>query len=284
MNHYIRHAESLLSRSKNIRDTHQYIRQQILKETIEAFASINSYSQIASSNLKLWHSINYGDHPTIVKVISSDWGEATLQCTKKYGALFTVLNMANPIRPGGGYLDGCVAQEENIFRRSDCHFTINDYFDPKFDQYTQQMSNLISAQDNIVYIDTKNPRVCIRGRENYSKFNLGYEWLSTEDIFPFIELRSSAINCNYQSFDIHEARKRISAQFNTLIQNNIKYVILGAFGCGAFNNPPEIIANLYKEQILQHQSNFSVIVFAIYNAGYGPDNYSIFNRIITQIL
>jgi hypothetical protein len=62
-----------------------------------------------------------GDQP-VVEVRASDWGEVTLDLTQKYGEIFVVLNMANAEIGGGGYVEGQPAQEENIFRRSDCHF------------------------------------------------------------------------------------------------------------------------------------------------------------------
>ena len=40
------------------------------------------------------------------------------------GTLFASLNMANAYGPGGGYTHGMVAQEENMFRRTDCHFSL----------------------------------------------------------------------------------------------------------------------------------------------------------------
>ena len=45
----------------------------------------------------------------------------TLELTRRYGTLFASLNMANAYGPGGGYTHGMVAQEENMFRRTDCH-------------------------------------------------------------------------------------------------------------------------------------------------------------------
>ena len=32
--------------------------------------------------------------------------------------------MANARAPGGGYTDGLASQEEDMFRRSDCHFSL----------------------------------------------------------------------------------------------------------------------------------------------------------------
>lgn len=48
--------------------------------------------------------------------------------TKEHGKVFAVLNMANAYVAGGGYVEGMPAQEENMFRRTDCHYFVT--YDP----------------------------------------------------------------------------------------------------------------------------------------------------------
>ena len=85
------------------------------------------------------------------------------------------------------------------------------------------------------------------------------------------------------AFDQQECEQRIRAQFQTLVAANIKYVILGAHGCGAFLNPTEKVAETYKKIIEDYKEHFNNISFAIFNAGYGPDNYTPFRRIISGV-
>jgi uncharacterized protein (TIGR02452 family) len=77
-------------------------------------------------------------------------------------------------------------------------------------------------------------------------------------------------------------RNRISAQLDTLIEKGIHHVVLGAFGCGAFKNPSESVAEIYWEQINKRRTHFSVIAFAIYNAGYGPGNFKPFSSVFSR--
>ena len=84
------------------------------------------------------------------------------------------------------------------------------------------------------------------------------------------------------SFSEEECTKRIRAQFNTLKNAKIQHVVLGAHGCGAFLNPPKDVARIYKSVIEEFEDNFKIIAFAIFNAGYGPDNYSIFKAILNE--
>jgi uncharacterized protein (TIGR02452 family) len=79
-------------------------------------------------------------------------------------------------------------------------------------------------------------------------------------------------------------RSRISAQLDTLIEQGIRHVVLGAFGCGAFQNPAESVAEIYREHISSRRAVFAVIAFAIYNAGYGPDNFRPFSNVFSREL
>ncbi len=57
-----------------------------------------------------------------VEVIEQDCLEAAYELEQKTGKICVVLNMANADQPGGFYLGGAGAQEENIFRRTDAAF------------------------------------------------------------------------------------------------------------------------------------------------------------------
>jgi len=86
-------------------------------------------------------------------VFPGDWGEVTGSLTSEHGACFAVLNMANAYVPGGAYVEGAVAQEENMFRRTDCHFSIGEEeYDRPSDRYVPRMTRLLSAEDGVVSV------------------------------------------------------------------------------------------------------------------------------------
>lgn len=60
-------------------------------------------------------------------------------------------------------------------------------------------------------------------------------------------------------------KSRIRNIFEVAIEHDIEVLILGAFGCDAFKNPPEIVAKAFKEVITENQygEQFKKIVFAI---------------------
>ena len=254
-------------------------RRQILRETIAALEpvhAIDRYRRLAEQNLERWRARSTLPQSMLrVEVRPGDWGEVTCTMTRTYGVCFAVLNMANAYVPGGAYIEGAVAQEENMFRRTDCHFRIGeDEYNCELDRYRPEMTRMLSAQDGMVYLDVRHPRVCIRGAEERTRTDLGYPWLSEEHVFPFFELRASAQDLRDGSeFDPHDARRRITAQLDTLREHQIRHVVLGAFGCGAFRNPAHRVAQIYREEITARAVDFSVVAFAIFSAGYGPDNY-----------
>jgi hypothetical protein len=151
------------------------------------------------------------------------------------------------------------------------------------------MQDLIGAKDGEnTYIDVENPRICIKDKETYNGVNtpegtqnIGYKQYDASNIFLFYELRCAAVNIrNPTQFNEAEMRKIIHAQFKTLKDKGLRHAILGAFGCGAFNNPPLKVAALYKECLIQYKDDFDVIAFPIYFAGNGPENYASFREIL----
>jgi hypothetical protein len=250
-----------------------------------------------------------------VRVLPGDWGEVTRCLTEECGVTFASLNMANAYTPsahsdrtqllimracavahvsaicssrGGGYVEGMVAQEENMLRRTDCHFSLvrdGTHIDAHGRQYTHSASELLNAADGRVFLDTKHPRVCVRGSEERSADDLGYRWYAESEVFPFFELRAAAcdLRCKLGKFDgavRGEMAHRVAAQLDTLIDAGVRHVVLSAFGCGAFLNPADVVAQLYKEALDERAQHFDVVAFAVFHAGYGPNNFAAFEQVL----
>ena len=60
-------------------------------------------------------------------------------------------------------------------------------------------------------------------------------------------------------------------------------MILGAFGCGAFENSPEVVATSYKELVEEFRYRFETIEFAVYCPPNKTLNYDVFKRVIGAV-
>jgi hypothetical protein len=74
-------------------------------------------------------------------------------------------------------------------------------------------------------------------------------------------------------------RRSLGSKLDTLRAHGIRHVVLGAFGCGAFCNPADRVAAIYRDEIAARAADFSVIAFAIFSAGSGPDNFTPFAKV-----
>jgi len=73
---------------------------------------------------------------------------------------------------------------------------------------------------------------------------------------------------------IHEQRARRILTVAAI--NKAEVLILGAFGCGAFMNDPEVVASAYKHILLEFEHHFKTIEFAIYCRSEDDSNYCAF--------
>lgn len=168
-----------------------------------------------------------------------------------------------------------------MFRRTDCHFSLHPTMMNPTEEYSASHTALLEARNGRVYLDTECPRVCIRGFEHRRRPDLGYTWLEDADIFPFYELRAAAVDLrgSREGFNEEEMARRVRAQLDTLAAAGVRHVVLSAFGCGAFENPAPRVAAVYKAELQRRATDFDVVAFAIFHAGYGPNNYAPFEAV-----
>ena len=258
-----------------------------LAEAVQAYDQhSSSYIDAAVHNLHAWKKSQASVYSTckIFVSINDSLTEARIQ-TKNQGAPQTVVNFANAYDVGGVFQYRRGSQEEDIARRTNWSFTIKEEQLKDSRHYSSSMSGLINAEDGRAYF---NPMPLTLIRDSDGK--LLDPSNDQEKIFSFYELRVAADDLRRRIFGIpipffprpfnkESMQKKIYAQLDTLIENNQKNIILGAFGCGAFRNPPDKVAHLYHEILSEKKYNcfFKNIVFAI--KGNGTDaNFKAFEK------
>ena len=65
---------------------------------------------------------------------------------------------------------------------------------------------------------------------------------------------------------------------------HLRCTISCAFGCGAFRNPPELVAQAFREVLQEepYKHSFSKVVFAIKSNGRPDDNYNVFAQVLGE--
>lgn len=218
------------------------------------------------SALKYYYSdINLEDSniKPIVKVEPFD----TVSMLEKYGnrGKVCVLNMASYKRSGGGVERGARAQEESLYRCSTLGLIKKDDNElPITDLYPLEDNSAIYVKNSIFfkdfYYNVMDPiltDVITIAAYNHNKPNLKfYDDLSLED-------------ATYQ---------KILFMFQLAGLNKVDTLLLGAFGCGVFNNDPQMMADAFK-RVINDGKTFGVsnIIFPVINDhNSSGDNYRIF--------
>lgn len=180
-----------------------------------------------------------------------------------------VLNMANPQGPGGGVEGGAGAQEGHLFRSS--NYLLSLY---SFDDSFSKMYGITRAKQSYPLHDAYgaiySPKVTVfRGKEED-----GYPLLDQPYKASFIAIPAIynplLIKNKEGQYDMGEAdqlltKEKIRTIFRVAKKHNHQTLILSALGCGAFCNPPNRIANLFREVLEEepYKTAFSKIIFSI---------------------
>lgn len=202
---------------------------------------------------------NYADSAAEKILVVPDSTFAAAQKNIRYGKT-AVLNFANPQYPGGGASKGAVAQEECLCRCSNLYLCLSapNIFEDYYFYHKKYTNHLFS--DRLIY--TKDV-VVFKDESEVPALLPRDEWFFVDVITcaaPYIA-KINIDNASLKSL----FKSRIKNIFEAAIDNKVEVIILGAFGCGAFKNPPEVVAEAFHEVIDEngYADNFKKIVFAI---------------------
>ena len=220
------------------------------------------------------------------KVIVS--GKRSLEAAESYakqGKKVCVLNFASATNPGGGVVNGSSAQEECICRCTTLYPCLN----------TNQMWNAFYSPHRKVANPLYNndciytPDVCVFKRDTNFPEPLPKEnWWNVNILTcaaPNLRERPSNM-MNPHAGNVAakitptELEKLLAARirriFEIAVANGNEVLILGAFGCGAFRNPPEIVAKVFNKVMQDYLCYFDTIEYAVYHIERELANYETF--------
>ena len=229
--------------------------------------------------------------PGQVQVIAAKTFETAINLHKKYPTKkIAVLNFASATRPGGGVKNGSSAQEESLCRCSTLFPTI----DRKW-LYEKYYAANRQARDNrhtdaCIY----SPGVVICKTDERIPQRVQEKDFVTVDVISCAapNLRNAPANLHnpetgkpirmepQKLFDLHV--KRAKHIMHVAAANQVDILILGAFGCGAFQNDPDTVAKAYRTALKDYRDKFDSIVFAIYCSGTDKSNFEAFEKSIAD--
>ncbi len=168
------------------------------------------------------------------------------------------MNLASFTTFGGGVAKGCMAQEEELFRKTD---------------YILHEGQHLYPLNKKEFVFTNNVLVIKNSK---------YELLFNNDMFHVDFLAIAAlknpilINQSLSNYDYYITYNKIKSFFLFAIKYNYIDIIVGAFGCGVYNNPPNDIIKIYNDCLLKYRKYFRSITFAILSKT--NSNYNLFNN------
>ncbi len=213
--------------------------------------------------------------------------ERTLGATRKYlgsGKRICVLNFASFVTPGGGVVNGMGSQEESICRISTLYAAISDkktagaFYERHWEMIrSRQMSR--KNRDDCIF----SPGIVVIREDTFDcAMLLEDEWYKVDVI------TCAAPDLRYDDENTYEPEdeelrevfeKRWRRILSVAVLNQADVLILGAFGCGAFYNPPEVVAQAFSNVYDEFSHCFEVVEFAVFAMCEDTENYQAFSGI-----
>ena len=173
-----------------------------------------------------------------------------------------ILNFSGINKPNGMVMQGYKAQEESICRRSNLAQSLSQFYTKEWahDVHVPHKENLYPL--NPLYGCVYSPGVTIFRTGEF----IGSALLDEPFHLAFIStgaIKKRNVN-DFGEEDIRITRERIRTVFRVGLDQGHDSLILGAWGCGAFKNPVEVMATLFWEVSMEHEfrNHYRAIWFA----------------------
>lgn len=197
---------------------------------------------------------------TSVEIVDATTQEAGQQWAQHEG--IAVLNFASARNPGGGFLTGAVAQEEELCRCSGLYPTLltqRHYYDQNRSEKTLLYSDatIYSPRVPFVRVATKKPF-------------LEHPFFASVITAPAPNAGALARSEPHAAVHLRATFERRWANVLAVAEHNRdRVLVLGAWGCGAFRNDPALVAATAKAVLGSPRFawTFERVVFAIPGKG-----------------
>ena len=170
-----------------------------------------------------------------------------------------LLNFASARNPGGGFLNGAKAQEEDLCRCSALYATLiqhQEYYDANRSQPSLLYTDYAIYSPTVPFFKT-------RGTGDYldRPFVASVITAPAPNTKPYLA----------KSDDLEMLRQCFERRWKNVLaiarDAGVRQVLLGAWGCGAFGGDPVVASQTAKNAIAEFGSAFDKVVFAIPGKG-----------------
>lgn len=214
----------------------------------------------------------------------------TLEAAEPYakqGKKVCCLNFASYVTPGGGVRRGAAAQEESLCRISTLYPALMDkdtagafYEDHRL---KATMKKLRGDEDPVRWNSDDcifTPSVTVLREDTHDcRLMPEEDWYETDIITCCApDFRHFYGEINEQKL-IHVLLKRICRILQVAAAHGDEVLVLGAFGCGVFRNPPSVMASAFQFALEEFGPCFETVEFALGHNSAGNENYRAFTRI-----
>lgn len=201
------------------------------------------------------------------------------------GKKVCVLNFASATNPGGGVARGSTAQEECLCRCSTLYenLTASTVWKPFYEVHRQQNNPLYN--DDAIY----TPNVIVFKSDSCEPELLPEDQWQRVNVITCAapNLRPGRDGCewvrisNQALYQLHVKRMCRILDIAAVTENDI--VILGAYGCGASKNPPDVVARAMKQAVNAYRHHFETIEFAVYCSPRDDRNFRVFQQVLSYL-
>lgn len=222
--------------------------------------------------------------------------ELIISCKRSFEAAKTyhgkrvcVHNFASATNPGGGVIRGASAQEECLCRCSTLYFNLNtkqcwdEFYGPHraFHNPIYNDDCIYTPEVIVLKSDTEFPQ--LMPEKEWYKVNVltcaapNLREKPSNRMNPYAGSKQ-VILTHQELLELHLNRGR--RILNVAAKHGNEVLILGAFGCGAFQNPPEVVAECYRQLLKEYDGVFETVEFAVYCTEQNRKNYEVFQDIL----
>ncbi|CAI7623865.1 unnamed protein product [Penicillium glandicola] len=249
--------------------------QDVIATTQEATARILTRTELEGSRFgylaSKWttpklnpDSVDNPKSSTVVKVVAGDTYDRAVEMQAAGSTSdhmpVCVLNFANAYFPGGGWLGGSRAQEEQLCYRSTLIDTLHTHF------YPMQDLECVYSPHVIVFRNNADNRYSFMSEDDKLHLNPA---VSVVSMAARNHPKLSPDKSKYKDIGHrHLMKSKMRLILRTAAHNNHRRLVLGAIGCGAFGHPTQQVADCWKEILLKKEFKgwFELIHFVIRDA------------------